>query len=414
MGKNICEKIISEHAGKSVSAGDIVTVKVDYCFTHDASGPLVINYLKELGKPPFNPKRCIIFIDHVVPSHKAEISNEQAKLRRFAQENGLIFYEAGNGVCHQLMVENFASPGELIIGGDSHTCTIGAIGAFATGMGATDVAVAMALGKTWLRVPETIRVIVNGQLKKGVFAKDLILYVINKLGVEGANYKALEFQGSTIENMDIHERLTLTNMAVEAGAKTGLVFSDEKTKRYLEAMGRGDKFRVIQSDPDANYESTIEINASDLKPLIALPYSVDNVKPVDEVGNIKIDEVYIGSCTNARLEDLRIVAKIIKGKELKARLIVTPASKRIYLEALKEGLINIFLEAGGMFTPPGCGLCFGAYGGIPADGENILATTNRNFIGRTGNPNAPTYLCSPATAAASAVEGRIADPRDYL
>jgi 3-isopropylmalate/(R)-2-methylmalate dehydratase large subunit len=247
-----------------------------------------------------------------------------------------------------------------------------------------------------------------------VCAKDVILSVIGRLGADGADYKALEFQGPAVETMDVYERLTLTNMAVEAGAKTGIVFSDHKTRKYLKSLGRESEFKVLQSDSDAEYEQTLEVDANNLSPMVALPHQVDNVKPVDEVQDLQIDEVFIGSCTNGRLEDLRVAAQIIKGRKLKARLVVTPASKGAYLEALNEGILESLLDAGAVVTPPGCALCFGAHGGVPADGERILATSNRNFVGRNGNPSAFTYLGSPATAAASAVEGKITNPDDYL
>ena len=417
MGKTIAEKILSEHAARSVSAGEVAVVKVDYVFTHDASGPLLLKQLEELGVSKLhNPLRTIIFIDHVVPSPRKEISNEQSALRRFAAEAGCRFHEAGSGICHQLMAEYYASPGQIIVGTDSHTVTAGALAAFATGMGATDVAVAAALGKTWLRVPETFRVEVNGSLQKGVYAKDIILHLIGLLGADGATYKALEFVGDTIDSLPISERLVLCNMVVEAGAKVGFTPSDDVTKKYLAERGRVEEFREIRSDDNASYERVIKIDAAALEPQVACPHSVDNVKPVSEVKGVKVDLVFIGSCTNARLEDLHIAASVLKGKQIhpETRLIVTPASKEIYIKAMADGTLSTLIEAGALITPPGCGLCFGALGGIPADGEVIFTTTNRNFLGRTGNPAAYTYLGSPATAAATALKGRITDPRDVV
>lgn len=414
MGKTIAEKILSEHAARNVSAGEVAVVKVDYVFTHDASGPLLIKQLKELNASKLhNPQRTIIFIDHVVPSPGREISNEQSLLRRFASDTGCRFHEAGSGICHQLIAEYYASPGQVIVGTDSHTVTAGALGAFATGMGATDVAVAAALGKTWFRVPETFRIEVNGSLQKGVYAKDIILHLIGLLGADGANYKALEFVGDTIDSLPISERLVLCNMVVEAGGKVGFTPSDDVTKRYLAERGRVEGFREIRSDDDASYERVIKIDVTTLEPQLACPHSVDNVKPVSEVEGVKVDLVFIGSCTNARLEDLQIAASMLKGKQIhpETRLIVTPASKEIYLKAVADGTLITLIEAGAVITPPGCGLCFGALGGIPADGEVILTTTNRNFLGRTGNPAAYTYVGSPATAAATALKGRITDPR---
>ncbi|MEM2883106.1 MAG: 3-isopropylmalate dehydratase large subunit [Nitrososphaerales archaeon] len=417
MGKTIAEKIISEHAERNVSAGETAIVKVDYTFTHDASGPLFIKQLKELGATKLhNPKHTIIFIDHAVPSPRKEISNEQNLLRKFATEAGCIFHEAGSGICHQLIAEYYASPGQIIVGTDSHTVTAGALTAFATGMGATDVAVAAALGKTWFRVPETFAIQVDGKLQKGVYGKDIILHLIGVLGADGATYKALEFIGSTIDTLPITERLVLCNMVVEAGAKAGFIPSDEVTRRYLAERGRAKEFREIRSDSDANYERVIKIDASILEPQVACPHSVDNVKPISKVEPVKVDIVFIGSCTNARLEDLHIAAAILNGKKIhpETRLIVTPASKEIYSKAMADGTLNTLMDAGALITPPGCGLCFGALGGIPADAEVVFTTTNRNFVGRTGNPNAFTYLGSPATAAATALKGRITDPREVM
>jgi len=417
LGKTIAEKILSEHSGRNLSAGEVAVVKVDYVFTHDASGPLLVKQLKELGMPKLHdPHRTIIFIDHAVPSPRKEIANEQSILRRFASETGCRFHEAGSGICHQLIAEYYASPGQVIVGTDSHTVTAGALAAFATGMGATDVAVAAALGKTWLRVPETFRIEVKGELQKGVYAKDIILHLIGLLGADGATYKALEFDGDTIDSLPIHERLVLCNMVVEAGAKAGLTPSDEITKRYLAERGRVEEFREIKGDDGASYERVIKIDAEALEPHVACPHSVDNVKPISKVEGVKVDLVFIGSCTNARLEDLQVAASIMNGKKIhpETRLIVTPASREIYTKAMFDETLNTLIEAGALITPPGCGLCFGALGGIPADGEVIFTTTNRNFVGRTGNPAAYTYLGSPATAAATALKGRITDPRSVL
>jgi 3-isopropylmalate/(R)-2-methylmalate dehydratase large subunit len=417
LGKTIAEKILSEHSGRNLSAGEVAVVKVDYVFTHDASGPLLVKQLKELGMPKlYDPHRTIIFIDHAVPSPRKEIANEQSILRRFASETGCRFHEAGSGICHQLIAEYYASPGQVIVGTDSHTVTAGALAAFATGMGATDVAVAAALGKTWLRVPETFRIEVKGELQKGVYAKDIILHLIGLLGADGATYKALEFDGDTIDSLPIHERLVLCNMVVEAGAKAGLTPSDEITKRYLAERGRVEEFREIKGDDGASYERVIKIDAEALEPQVACPHSVDNVKPISKVEGVKVDLVFIGSCTNARLEDLQVAASIMNGKKIhpETRLIVTPASREIYTKAMFDETLNTLIEAGALITPPGCGLCFGALGGIPADGEVIFTTTNRNFVGRTGNPAAYTYLGSPATAAATALKGRITDPRSVL
>nr|AIE98699.1 putative 3-isopropylmalate dehydratase (leuC) [uncultured marine thaumarchaeote KM3_06_C02] len=414
MGKTLSEKIIGEHAGKEVSANETVITNIDYCFSHDASGPMVISRIKELGGKVFNPSKTIFFVDHAVPSPRLETSNEQKKLKIFAQDTGSNFSQAGGGICHQVMVEDYINPGELVIGADSHSVMGGALGAFSTGMGATDVAVSMVLGKTWLRVPESIKIIINGMVPSGVYSKDIILTLINMLGSDGADYNAIEFHGSCIDNMEIHERFTLSNMVIESGAKAGLISSDRVTRDYLEKRGRVEKYRSIQADEDAEYVRTIELDGSNLSPVIAMPHSVDNVKPIEEVQGEQIDTVFIGSCTNSRLEDLHVVASILKDREIKTRLIVTPASHKIYQDAVRDGTVDILLQTGAVVTPSGCGMCFGALGGIPADGEKVLATTNRNFKGRTGNPKAFTYLSSPATAAATAVEGMITDPRKYL
>ena len=414
MGKTMSEKILGQKAGREVSAGEIVVTEVDYVFAHDASGPLTLDQLKTLNiSKPAHPDRTILILDHAVPSPNSTISNNQARLRKWAKETGSRFSEAGEGICHQVMAENYASPGQVVLGTDSHTVTAGALGAFATGMGATDIAVAIGLGKTWLRVPESIKIEVEGALQPGVYAKDVILTAIGKLGVEGANYKALEFVGETISKMRIDERLTLSNMAVEAGAKVGLISSDATTKKYLESRGRGKNFQQISPDKNAEYEREMTIEAENVEPTVAFPDNVDNVKPVSEAAGLEMQQVFIGSCTNGRLQDLQIAAKILKGKHVSPniRLIVTPASRETLILAMQDGTIEALVQAGASVTPPGCGVCFGALGGVPADGERILTTTNRNFLGRTGNPNAGTYLASPATAAATALKGALTDPR---
>tara|TARA_B100000315_G_scaffold259032_1_gene313296 strand:+ start:1537 stop:2790 length:1254 start_codon:yes stop_codon:yes gene_type:complete len=415
LGKTISEKIISDHAGSSVAAGETTIVRVDWAFTHDASGPLVLKQLKELGiEHVADPSKTIIFIDHAVPSPQKDLTNNQSLLRKFASQEGCHFCEAGTGICHQVMAERFASPGQIIVGTDSHTVMAGALGAFATGMGATDIAVSMALRKTWLRVPETYKIIVDGSLAEGVYSKDIILHLIGLLGADGATYKSLEFHGKAIEEMPMNERFVLSNMVVEGGAKAGLIPSDEITRSYLSSRGRDETFVPVTSDSDATFERVIEIDSSDLQPMIALPHAVDTVKPIDDIGEVKVDAVFIGSCTNARLEDLQIAAAILGGKKVAqgTRLLVTPASAEVYAKAFKNGTINTLIEAGAMITPSGCGMCFGALGGVPADGEVVLGTTNRNFQGRMGNPKAFTYLSSPAVAAATALTGRITHPKE--
>jgi len=417
LGKTISEKIISEHVGRDVKPGEFVVAKVDVVMAQDGTGPLSVQELKKMNmERVFDKDNSIFFIDHASPSSRKELSNSQKLLREFSKKTGAFLSDVGEGICHQRLVEDWVNPGNLVVGADSHTCTSGALGAFATGMGSTDIALAFALGKVWLKVPETHKFVVKGKLPEGVYSKDIILHIIGKIGADGATYKAIEFEGDTIENLSMSSRFTITNMAVEAGGKTGLISTDETTRKYLEERGRGVKFREIKSDSDANFEKVLEIKANKLEPLVAFPHTVDNVKGISEVEDVKIDQVFIGTCTNGRLEDLRIAASIFKGKKRHpdTRLIVIPASREVFLEALREGLIETFLEAGASIESPGCGPCVGIHKGVLGDGERVLSTQNRNFVGRMGNPEGFIYLSSPATAAATAIEGRIADPRGYL
>lgn len=410
MGQTLAEKIISEHAGRSVKAGELVIANVDVCAVQDGTGPLTVQEFKKLGKEKLNnPKRTILFIDHASPSPRKELSNTHTVLREFSKEYGAVLSDVGAGVCHQRLIETFVNPCEILVGADSHTCTSGALGAFATGMGSTDIAVAMALGKTWLKVPQTFKIEVSGKFQKGICSKDLMLHLIGLIGADGATYRALEFCGDTIENMEMSERFTLANMAVEAGAKAGLFIADEKTKEYLKQHGREDKFRTLKPDADALYERIIKINAEDVKHTVSCPHTVDNTKTVDELDKIKVDQVFIGTCTNGRIEDLRIVADILKDKKANpdVRLLICPASKEVYLKALEEGLINTFVEANAAILPPGCGPCVGVHAGTLADGEVCLATQNRNFQGRMGNTKGFIYLSSPYVAAYTALRGYI-------
>ena len=410
MGLTLVEKIISEHAGKTVHSGELVISKVDVTAVQDGTGPLTVQEFKKLGKDKLNnPERTILFIDHASPSPRKELSNTHMVLRDFHKEYGAVLSDTGAGVCHQRLVETFVNPGEILIGADSHTCTSGALGAFATGMGSTDIAVGMALGKTWLKVPATFKIVVRGKLKEGIYAKDLMLHLIGMIGADGATYKALEFTGETIDNMTMSERFTLANMAVEAGAKCGLFIADDKTKAYLEERGRGEKFRQILPDSDAEYERIIEINAEDVPHTVSCPHTVDNTKPVEELKDVKVNQVYVGTCTNGRIEDLRVVAKILKGKKVHedVRMLICPASKDVYKQALKEGLLDIFVDANASILPPGCGPCVGVHAGILGDGEVCLATQNRNFQGRMGNTKGFIYLASPYVAAYTALRGYI-------
>ncbi|MEE8448825.1 MAG: 3-isopropylmalate dehydratase large subunit [Thermodesulfobacteriota bacterium] len=417
MGKTMVERIIGQHAGREVSAGEIVVAQVDLCLAQDGTGPLAVRQMQKLGLTKVaNPENVVFFLDHASPSPRRELSNDHRFLREFAARTGIRVSDLGEGISHQVMSERYTRPGAILIGADSHTCTGGALGAFATGMGSTDVAIGIALGKTWLRVPESVKVQVNGALPRRVYAKDLMLHIIGLLGSDGADYQSLEFCGDTIRALGMSERMVLSNMAVEAGAKCGLIASDEVTRSFLAEQGRAKDFCSIGPDPDASYERTLEIDATSLRPMVSLPHTVDNVKPVDhaDVVGTKIDQVFVGTCTNGRLEDLRLLARMLRGKRKHpdTRLIVVPASKKVFLAALKEGVIETLLEAGALVNSPGCGPCVGVHCGVLADGECCLSTANRNFKGRMGNPEAFIYLASPATAAASALKGEIADPRE--
>jgi len=409
MAQTLAQKILSAHAGHDVQFGELVIANVDVCATQDGTGPLAIKEFKKLNKPLYNPKRTILFIDHAAPSCRKELSNAHKIIREFAAEYGAILSDIGKGVCHQRLVEDFVNPGEILVGADSHTCTSGALGAFATGMGSTDIAVSMAYGKTWFKVPKSFKIKVEGKFSPNVCSKDLMLYLIGLIGADGATYRALEFCGQTIKDMSMSDRFTLANMAVEAGAKAGLFETDEKTFEFLKSRGREDKFKKIKMDSDAEYERIIELDASKIKPMVSCPHTVDNVKTAEELSNIKLNQVFIGTCTNGRYEDLKIAADILKGNKVKegVRLIVVPASLDIYKKAAREGLLEIFLEAGANFLPAGCGPCVGVHGGILGDGENCLSTQNRNFKGRMGNTEGFIYLSSPYTAAKSAIAGYI-------
>lgn len=413
MAQTLAEKIISNHAGKNVVAGELVIANIDVCAVQDGTGPLTVQEFRKIGKPKLhNPKRTILFIDHAAPSPRKELSNTHMVLREFAKEYGAVLSDVGMGVCHQRLVEDYVNPGEILIGADSHTCTSGAVGAFATGMGSTDIAVGMALGKTWLKVPSTFKIEVSGEFKKGVCSKDLMLHMIGLIGADGATYRALEFCGETIENMEMSERFTLANMAVEAGAKAGLFATDAKTKEYLKQRGREDKFVEIKSDSDATFEKVIKINASEIKHTVSCPHTVDNTKTVDELqgeNQVKVQQVFIGTCTNGRIEDLRVAAEIIKGKKIHpdVRLLISPASKDVFKQALQEGLIEIFVDANAAILTSGCGPCVGVHAGTLGDGEICLATQNRNFQGRMGNTKGFIYLSSPYVAAYTALNGYI-------
>ncbi len=413
---NIIEKILANASGKpEVSPGEIVEAKIDVAMTHDLTGPLAIKSFREIGaKKVWDRNKVVIILDHLVPASSVISAGLHKIVRNFAEEQNIEnFYDVGRGgVCHQIMPEKgHVRPGEVIVGSDSHTCTYGAFGAFATGIGSTEMAAVFAIGKLWFRVPEVIKVNVKGKLPDLVSAKDLTLHIIGKIGADGAIYRGLEFTGSTIRDMTIDSRMVLSNMAVEMGAKAGLVEPDQKTLDYVQS--RTDKpFNSIKSDPDSVYEKIVDVDASELEPQVAIPHSVDNVKPVSEVENVKFDQAFIGSCTNGRLEDLRVAAQMLNGKKIArgVRLVVIPASQEIFLKAINEGLVKTFMDAGATVGNPNCGPCLGGHMGILAEGEVCISTSNRNFIGRMGSTKSFVYLASPATVAVSAITGKITDP----
>jgi 3-isopropylmalate/(R)-2-methylmalate dehydratase large subunit len=417
MAKTLAEKILSLKSHGEAKAGDVVIADVDLAFVQDTTGPLTVRQFKEIGfKVLAKPQQTIMFLDHAAPSPAQQLSNDHILLRGFARETGCRIYDVGEGICHQLVAENFANPGDVVVGADSHTVTAGALGAFATGMGSSDVAVALALGKTWFRVPESFLIELNGVFPRGVYAKDLVLYLIGQIGADGANYRALEFGGEALARMTMSQRLTIANMAVEAGAKVGLFPSDRITRGFLREHGRGDKYKPLSADTGANYEQAMPVNLSQLEPMVSLPHAVDNVRPVAQVKGVKIQQAFIGTCTNGRLEDLAVAAEILKGKKRHAgtRLLIAPASRQVLIQAIGKGYIQGLIEAGAIILPPGCTACLGLHQGVLGDGEVCLSTANRNFKGRMGNPEAMIYLASPATAAASAIRGEIIDPRELI
>ncbi|WP_338824056.1 2,3-dimethylmalate dehydratase large subunit [Moorella humiferrea] len=420
MGMTITEKILAAHAGlEHVEPGQLINARIDLALGNDITAPLAIQEFKKLGlKQVFDPERVVLVPDHFTPAKDIK-SAEQAKiLREFAREQGLVHYfEIGRmGIEHCLLPEaGLVGPGDLVIGADSHTCTYGALGAFATGVGSTDLAAAMATGELWFKVPETILFRYHGKLKPWVGGKDLILYTIGQIGVDGARYMAMEFTGAAIAELSMDGRFTMANMAIEAGAKNGIFPVDEKTIDYIQGRLKRD-YHIYQSDADARYAREIDIDVSSIEPQVALPHLPENARSVREIGEIKIDQVVIGSCTNGRLEDLRVAAEILKGQKVhpEVRLIIIPGTQKIYADALAEGLITIFIEAGAAVSTPTCGPCLGGHMGILAKGERAVSTTNRNFVGRMGHPESEVYLAGPAVAAASAVKGRIAAPEEVV
>jgi 3-isopropylmalate/(R)-2-methylmalate dehydratase large subunit len=415
MGKTIAEKILSLKSGRDVSAGDVTLAEVDFCFGQDGTSALIIDELNNLGGL-YNPQKFAMFIDHNAPPPLASVANIHQKMRNFAKKHRCLLFEPGEGISHQLVPEKgFVLPGELVLGADSHTCTYGALGALSTGVGSTDLAAAAFSGKLWFKVPQSIKIVLKGNLPPATQPKDLILYLIGQMGADGATYKSVELYGEVIENIEMDGRFTICNMGVEMGAKFMIIPPDEKTIEWAKQHSAR-PFTPIWADEDATYEEIREFDISSLTPMVAKPHRVDNVVPVEEVEGLEIQEVLIGTCTNGRLSDLRAAARVLKNRKIHpdVRLLIVPASRSILQEAVKEGLVEVFLSAGAIVLPPGCGPCVGTHQGIPADGEKVLSTANRNFKGRMGNPNAEIYLASPLTCAASAIEGKISDPRKYL
>ena len=413
----LVEKILAYHSSKKrVSPGDFINTRVDLVLSNDITAPIAIKEFRRLGvKQVFDPRKVVMVADHFVPN-KDIASAEQVKImREFALEQGIHYFDVGQmGIEHALLPEQgLVLPGDAVIGADSHTCTYGALGAFATGMGSTDIAAAMATGDIWMKVPPTIKFVYHGSLPRWVGGKDLILYTIGNIGIDGALYAAMEFCGETIDALSMDGRFTMANMAIEAGAKAGICKVDSKTLDYIKPRAKR-PYTVYEPDEDAEYSQVFEYDVSSLEPQVALPHSPANTKPVSQVGDIEIDQVVVGSCTNGRLSDLQVAAQVLRGRKVHSRVrcIIIPATQQIYLDALNEGLIEVFIRAGAVVSTPTCGPCLGGYMGILAAGERCVSTTNRNFVGRMGSPKSEVYLSNPAVAAASAIMGRIASPEE--
>ena len=412
----LIEEIFSRRAGRRVQAGEILLLDVDYIMSHDNTTPLAIKAFREIGKPILDKNKIVLHLDHAYPAPNVLAAENHRKILDFVKEQELP-YLFQQGVCHQVMIEEgFVTPGSIIIGADSHSNTYGAMGAFGTGLGSTEIGVAWVTGKCWFKVPETIRIELHGQTQHGVYAKDVMIHIAGLLGMDGGTYRSIEFGGEYIDNLPMHERIIFPNMSTEIGAKCGLIAADGVTIQFLEneTPASGPFEQIVPINPV--YERVLEVDVSTLAPQVACHPDVDNVKPVVDVEGLEVHEVYVGTCTNARYEDLEIVANILKGKKVNPlmRVIITPASARIYRKAMKNGLIEILMDAGCTVTGTGCGACIGRHGGILAPGERALTTMNRNFIGRMGSPLSEIYLASPATAAATALTGRITDPRGIL
>jgi 3-isopropylmalate/(R)-2-methylmalate dehydratase large subunit len=414
LGKTIAEKILSAKSKHDVSAGDIVEAEVDYVMVNDITGPAAFDEFEGLCAPMLR-KKVVLIPDHYVPNKDVASAKQAKKMRDFAKRHKIgNYFEVGSGgVCHQLMIEKgFVAPGRLIVGADSHTCSYGALGAFATGIGSTEAATVFARGVLWFKVPESMKFSVDGKLGRYVSGKDVILTIIGDIGVEGARYASMEVQGSSVSSLPLSDRITISNMGIEAGAKACMVPPDAKVDKYLVGRVRG-RFKHVLADPDAVYSDTKQYDGRDIVPVVAKPFLPSNVEPASEV-DVEIDQAYLGSCTNGRIEDLRIAAKLLKGRKVRAgvRMIVVPATKEVFDNAVKEGLLKIFSDAGAFVSGPTCGACLGGYMGVLAPGERCVSSTNRNFVGRMGARDSEVYLASPAVVAASAIKGRIADPSE--
>jgi len=420
MGQTITEKILAFHAGRDeVRPGEMVDVRVDMALANDITAPLAIEAFRDMGaERVFDPGKVVLVPDHFTPARDILAAENCAMMRNFAREQGLVhYYDVGRvGIEHVLIPEmGLVLPGEVIVGADSHTCTYGALGAFSTGVGSTDMAMAMALGEIWLRVPESMKLEYTGELQPWVGGKDLILYTIGRIGVDGARYRAMEFHGPAIDAMSMDGRFTMANMAVEAGAKNGIFRVDDKTRAWLQGRARRN-FQVFSSDPDSSYAEELTFDVSGLEPQVAFPHLPSNVKPVSQAGEVEIDQVVIGSCTNGRLEDMEVAAGILAGREVhpRVRTIVLPGTRAILKEMVRRGWMEIFLDAGAAVSTPTCGPCLGGHMGVLAEGERAVSTTNRNFVGRMGHTGSEVYLAGPAVAAASAITGRLTDPREVM
>jgi len=416
MGKTIAEKILSNKVDRDVKPGETIVTDVDFIALHDGGGPHTVRLMRKKGWDEVCDPAKVMFCTEHGPSPSRAISNEHALIRNFANQHGCEWHEGGTGNIHTHLLEDYVKCGDVIVAGDSHTTTHGALGAFATGMGSTDMVAVLKQGKTWLKVPQSYLVEVNGDLPSGVYSKDIFLQLLGTIGADGATYMALEFRGNTIDSLSMDARFTICNMGVEAGAKVAVMETDECTREFLKSMGRAEAYKEIKADADAHYEKKISIDATVLEPLVAKPHAVENVDKVKNIEKLKVDSVLLGTCTNGRTEDMRIAASILRGKKVPSwvRFIVLPNSRQVFLECLKDGTFSILAEAGGMILAPNCGPCMGVHEGIPADGDVVVSTANRNFKGRMGNAEAFIYLCNPATAAATALTGYLTDPREVL